>query len=114
VKNSTNGIQAVSTSATNTSGIATYIFTQSVAGVYTVTASNTNTWLEQQYYRYICGSCCNIVVTANISSPIVNETVNNNATVKDSSGVTSGALDGQTINSLKMTIVLLRPPYQMV
>ncbi|MFA4956984.1 MAG: hypothetical protein WC556_08455 [Candidatus Methanoperedens sp.] len=46
------------------------------------------------------GSAASIVVTASNTSPMVNATVSINATVKDSSGLTSGSLGNGTISFL--------------
>jgi len=92
VKNAAGVIQRISTNATNTSGIAVYNFNQSVAGVYTVTASNASLVLTNSTTVTFAGPAASIVVTANNTAPAANTTVTINVTVKDSSGVTSGSL----------------------
>jgi len=100
VTNAASLIQLVSTSVTNNSGIAMFYFTRTTAGEYTVTAYNTTLGLSNSTTVTFAGSAANIVVTANNLSPQVNGTVTINATVKDSSGVTSGSLGTGTIRFL--------------
>jgi hypothetical protein len=95
VTNATNVIQSVSTNVTNANGIATFNFTQSVAGVYTVTASN-GTLINRTTVTF-AGPAASIVVTVNNTSPLVNQMVTINATVEDANGVTSGSLGTGTI-----------------
>ncbi len=100
VKDAAGVIQSISTNPTNTSGIAVYSFTQSDAGVYTVTASNVTLGISNSTTVTFAGSAASIVVTANNTSPLMNTTVTINATVKDSSGITSGSLGTETISFL--------------
>jgi len=100
VTNAASVIQLVSTRVTNNSGIAAFNFTRSTAGEYTVTAYNTTLGLSNSTAVTFAGSAANIVVTANNCSPLVNTTVTINATVKDSSGVTSGSLGIGTLTFL--------------
>ncbi|MFZ3385073.1 MAG: hypothetical protein WA144_14220 [Candidatus Methanoperedens sp.] len=107
VKNAANVIQSVSTNATNESGIAIFNFTQSVGGVYTVTASSST--MSNSTTVTFAGAEASIVVTSNISAPAVNQTVTINATVKDANGVTSGNLNGQNITFLADGVIFGTP-----
>ena len=98
VKNATGTFQEVFTNATDGTGIATFNFTQLVAGVYTVTASNAT--MSNTTSVTFAGPAASIEVTANNTAPNVNETVTINATVKDGSGVTSGSLGTGTMHFL--------------
>lgn len=98
VRNAAGALQLTNTNATNSSGIATYTFNRTTAGVYTVYAAN-STFSNSTTVTF-AGSAASIVATANNTSPLVNATVTINATVKDSSGITSGSLDGGTITFL--------------
>jgi len=100
VKNAADVIQTVFTNATNANGISIYNFTQSVAGVYTVTASNATPCLNNSTTVTFAGSAASIVVTVNNSSPRINGNVTINATVRDSSGVRSGYLGTGAITFL--------------
>jgi len=100
VKDAAGVIQMVSTSVTNSSGIANLIFNRSTAGVYTLTASNTALGLSNSTTVTFAGPAASIVVTSNNTTPLVNTTVTINATVMDSSGVISGSLGTGTISFL--------------
>ncbi len=100
VRNAAGVTQLVNTSATNDTGIATFSFNRTIAGVYTLTASNATLGLSNSTTVTFVGSAASIVVTANKTSPLVNATVTINATVKDSSGITSRSLGNGTITFL--------------
>jgi hypothetical protein len=93
VKNAENVIQNVGTNVTNGSGIAIFNFTQSVAGEYTVTASNASIGLSNSTAVIFAGPAARVVVRVNSTLIEVNHTILVNSTVHDANGVKTSTID---------------------
>jgi len=83
---------------TNTSGIATYAFNESTAGVYTVRAKNSTLGLDVTGTITFVGAVDHLVASANVSTTTVNSAVNVTATMYDANDSVTSAADGKPVN----------------